>query len=184
MYVGLQMNWTIILHAFWQLAELKIIYHLLQVHVWGAISRRGPAPLAIFEGTMDSQFYQDLLKNHLLPFIADSFPDGHRFQQDNDPKHVSKATIAWLKENNVNYWPTPPESPDCNPIENLWHQMKEHLRKNVKPSTKEELVNGIREFWRTVTPEMCNRYIDHLKKVLPAVVEKEGQATGYWACPN
>lgn len=108
------------------------------------------------------------------------FPDGHRFQQDNDPKHVSKSTIAWLRENNVAYWPTPPESPDCNPIENLWHQIKEHLRRRVKPANKEELVHGIKEFWSThVTPELCNRYIDHLRKVIPAVIECNGFATGY-----
>lgn len=151
----------------------------LQVHVWGAISRRGVAPLAIFQGIMDSVFYQRILEEHLLPFVRTVYPDGHRFMQDNDPKHVSRSTRAWMEEHHVNHWPTPPESPDLNPIENMWHQVKEHLRKNVKPTSKDELVNAIDAFWRTIEPELCNRYIGHLKKVLPAVVEKNGQATGY-----
>lgn len=73
----------------------------------------------------------------------------------------------------------PPESPDLNPIELIWGSMKYHLRKHVKPRNKEQLVAGIGEFWQTVTPEMCNRYIDHLYKVVPAVVLDDGCATGY-----
>lgn len=127
---------------------------------------RGAASLAIFEGIMDSEFYQRVLEENLLPFIRTVYPDGHRFQQDNDPKHTSRSTLKWFADNNVNYWPTPAESPDCNPIENLWHQMKDHLRRRVKPSTKDELVNGIKEFWNeTVTPDLCSRYISHLRKV-------------------
>jgi transposase len=43
-----------------------------------------------------------------------------------------------------------PESPDLNPIENLWHELKEYLRREVKPSTKKELIDGINQFWHTV----------------------------------
>lgn len=147
--------------------------------MWGGISRRGTTSLAIFEGVMDSTFYQSILDKHLLPFIQRVYPDGHRFQQDNDPKHVSKSTVAWMQTKELNYWPTPPESPDSNPIENVWHQMKHHLRKHVKPSTKDELIQGIQESWKLITPEVCNRYIDHLNRVLPEIVEKGGCATGY-----
>ena len=44
--------------------------------------------------------------------------------QDNDPKHASRVAKAFLAENGVNWWQTPPESPDTNPIENLWHELK------------------------------------------------------------
>ena len=76
-------------------------------------------------------------------------------------------------KNGVNWWVTPPESPDCNPIENLWHELKEYVRREVKPVKKEELVAGI------LNPEKCARCIQHLKKVLPKVVEMEGDATGF-----
>lgn len=65
-----------------------------------------------------------------------------------------------------------------NPIENLWHELKHFLRTLVKPSNK-ELVAGIQRFWDNVTPEKCQRYIGHLKKVLPAVVAREGGASGF-----
>ena len=59
--------------------------------------------------------------------------------QDNDPKHTSRHIQAFYEEEGVNWWKTSAESPDCNPIENLWHELKEYIRREVKPSTKSEL---------------------------------------------
>ena len=57
--------------------------------------------------------------------------------------------------------------------------MKEYVRCEVKPRTKEKLVQGIQEFWETVDVAKCNKYVNHLKKVVPRVIELNGAATGY-----
>ena len=85
----------------------------------------------------------------------------------------------FLATNDINWWKTPPESPDINPIENLWHELKEFLRRQIKPKTKEELISGIEQFWHSVTGEKCRKYIRHLQKVIPKVIELGGAATGY-----
>ena len=84
-----------------------------------------------------------------------------------------------MLEQKINHWPTPPESPDMNPIENVWGSMKYFIRHNVKPRTKEQLITGIKDFWATLSPEICSRYIDHLYKVVPAVISRSGAASGY-----
>ena len=86
-----------------------------------------------------------------------------------------------VKETGISWWRTPPESPDLNPIENSWPQLKFYLETKVKPQTKHELVAGIKKFWtRKVTIDKCMRYIDHvLNKVIPAIVEARGAATQY-----
>ena len=99
--------------------------------------------------------------------------------QDNDPKHTSRLARTFMDTEGVNWWKTPPESPDCNPIENLWHELKEYLRREIKPETKRELVGGIEEFWARVDVAKCRKYIRHLRKVLPRVIELNGGPTGY-----
>lgn len=71
--------------------------------------------------------------------------------QDKDPKHTSKLARQYMEEKSINWWKTPLESPDCNPIENLWHEAKEFIQREVKPKTKQELIDGILQFWRSVT---------------------------------
>ena len=155
--------------------------HPIKVHVWAGISKKGPAPICIFEGIMNAPVFIEILERTLVPFLRQKFPQPstHRFMQDNDPKHTSRAAVQFYSSAGINWWRTPPESPDMNPIENFWHELKEYIRREVKPRNKEELVGGILRFWQTVDVFKCNRYIDHLRKVLPAVIEHDGKATGY-----
>ena len=81
-------------------------------------------------------------------------------------------------ENGINWWKTPPESPDLNPIENLWHNMKQYICSKVKPINKDQLLDGLEEFWNTVTKEKCQKYIGHIHTVMPKVVEANGGPCG------
>ena len=135
--------------------------------------------LFVLPGIMNAPVYIDILEQTLLPFVREVYPDSHRFMQDNDPKHTSKKGQEFLSTNKITWWKTPPKSPDLNPIENLWHEMKEFIRREVKPKTKDELVDGITEFWGSVSGEKCRKYIRHLNKVIPRVIELGGAATGY-----
>ena len=154
--------------------------HPIKVHVWGGISRSGATKICIFDGIMDADLFCSILETTLVPFISEKLPD-HHFKQDNDPKHTSRQAQAFFEEHEINWWRTPPESPDLNRIKNLWHWIKFYLESKVKPKNKQELVDGIKKFWeRKVTPEKCNKYIDHvLQKVVSAVVEAQGAATKY-----
>lgn len=98
---------------------------------------------------MDAKGYEQVLQQSLLPFLQEYYPDGHRLMQNNDPKHTSKH-IRRFFASEINWWKIPPESPDCNSIENLWHELKEFIRREVKPSNKKELTDGINAFWKTV----------------------------------
>ena len=49
----------------------------------------------------------------------------------------------------------------------------------MKPKTKDQLVDGIKKFWKTVDVIKCRKYIGHLRKVIPEVIAVDGRATGY-----
>jgi len=70
----------------------------------------------------------------LLPFLESIYPDGHCFMADNDPKYTLNVANDSLKTKSVNWWQTLAESPDCNPKENLWHELKEYIRCATKPT--------------------------------------------------
>ena len=87
--------------------------------------------------------------------------------------------MSFIRDNAINYWPTHAESPDLNPIEMFWNELQCFLRRGVKPTNKEELIEGIRKFWENVSAEKCQRYIGHLQKVLSEIVRRQGKASSY-----
>lgn len=154
--------------------------HPVKIHVWGGISSKGATRVVMFSGIMNAKRLAKVLEAGLLPFINQKFSEGHCLFHDNDPKHASHHVADFFKQNDVNWWPTPPESPDLNPIENIWGSMKQYLRTCYKPKNLQELKDGIERFWVTLTPHVCQQYIDHItKKVMPKVVSVQGDPSGY-----
>jgi hypothetical protein len=98
---------------------------------------------------------------------------------DNAPSHTSDSSKTFILANRINQMRSPPQSPDFNPIELVWHDMKVYLSERVKPKTLQELIDDITEFWETVvTVEYCNRKIDHLERVFNECIKLDGKATG------
>lgn len=79
--------------------------HPLKVHLWAGISRRGATVVLTFDGIMTGKFFtKKILKAEVVPFVRRVFPDQHRFQMDNDPKHRSKVAQDFMTENDINWW--------------------------------------------------------------------------------
>ncbi|KAK3552084.1 hypothetical protein QTP70_033659 [Hemibagrus guttatus] len=139
------------------------------VMVWGCSAASGPGRLAVINGTMNSAVYQKILKENVRPSVCDlELKRTWVLQQDNDPKHTSKSTSEWLKENKMKTLEWLSQSPDLNPIEMLWHDLKKvvHAR---KPSNVAELQQFCKDEWAKIPPQRCNRLIASYGKRLIAV---------------
>ena len=146
--------------------------------LWGVISRTGPVCFEFVEGIIDGPRYQQLLEHFLVPYY-DSLPLNQLahmlFQDDNARPHRAVAVRTFLQNNGINrpFWPA--YSPDLNPIEHVWAELKKYVA-SKHPRTIDELRIHIRAAFRLiVSPEFCAKLYDGLPAAMERVISRKGR---------
>ena len=123
-------------------------------------------------GKMNRAKYREILDENLLQSAQDLRP-GRRitFQQDNNPKPTTKIMQEWLRDKSLNVLEGPSQSPDLNPIEHLWRDLKIAVQQH-SPSNLTEIERTCREDWEKLPKYSCAKlaasYPQRLKAVIAA----------------
>lgn len=157
-----------------------------KINVWGCFYAGGVGNLKEIKGNMNAEQYHGILVHHVLPMIkekavAEPTHIAWVFQQDNCSTHTAKINLEYLdrKINESGHkwclmeWPS--NSPDLNPIENLWAYLKAQLMVYPQePKTTEELMERLRVEWGKLGPKALEKYVNDLPKRIAAVIANKG----------
>lgn len=156
--------------------------HPLSIMVCGCMSRDAVGRLQVLEGTVNTDKYiKDVLQPMLLPSAKDILGDGKPFifQQDGAPCHTAKKCQNWFKEKKVKVLAWPGNSPDLNPIENLWARLKRAVA-GKRPSNKRELIAAVIHSWfHIISPTDLQKLVDSMSRRSQAVTQAKGYPTRY-----
>ena len=155
------------------------VKHPPSVMVWGCFSGllgRGSLWFLPKGEMMNSTNYLKCLEEKLIPFME--IHGTTKFLQDGAPCHKAKRVMDYLKSQRFEVIDWPGNSPDLNPIENVWNVMKNRVRE-ASPSNMEDLMQTIKTVWVT----MPMSYFDNLVKSMPErmklVIKARGEMTKY-----
>ena len=73
--------------------------------------------------------------------------------QDRAPCHTAKSIMTWLTDSKVPVLEWVGNSPDCNPIENLWRGLKKEVNLGVT-SNLDKLADKIRKAWKNLAKNL------------------------------
>ena len=148
-----------------------------KIFAWGGFCIKGTTSLFCFKRIMDGKFYTEILAKQ-LPEVRSMLRGRWRLQQDNDPKHTSHIAKEFLDDNVPEVMDWPSNSPDLNPIENLWAIVKRNVELR-RPKNLSELECFLGEEWRNIPNSLLINLVNSMSQRCKEVIEKNGERISY-----
>ena len=170
----------------------------VKVMVWACFTgdRLGPM-IMCEEGGIGANEYEDILYNGLFSLVDDILQTTESdtirvedentflFMQDNAPCHKAECILDFLSENGVPVMKWPPQSPDLNPLDNLWVDFKDRFHKRFielfnHPSKSLEARYRYEEVLQQVWYDQGMEIVDSLLASMPKRCQLVIEARGGW----
>jgi hypothetical protein len=151
------------------------------LNLLGCVGANGVGRLHIFQENLTGAMMADFVEEHIVPSAADAIEnpeDSWVLQHDNDPKFKSHACQDRLAELEVEVLRQPAQSPDLNPMEHVWAELKKAVMKR-----QVETLTGLRavlcEEWENLSAELAEKLALSMTRRMTAVRKAPGHATNY-----
>lgn len=146
---------------------------------WRCFSGRGLEGLVVLPKNVkvNHDVYYELLTDHL----EDSFNSSGStiFHQDNTPAHTARSVTHWFKDCHMPYiadWSG--NSPDINPMENLWNRIKQALQ-DKDTSSAPKLKAAICQSWANITSAHLTKYATSIPNHIREIIACKGHPSKY-----
>ena len=96
--------------------------------------------------------------------------------QDNASIHKAHKTIALFRSLGLQLMTWPANSPDLNPIENIWSLLKYRIGLHF-PRTRDQVIAAVELEWSRLTSSDVARVCQSMRQRCQAVIDAAGGAT-------
>lgn len=146
--------------------------------VWSSIAANRVGTLHFCQRTVNEEYYRSILKQEIPITRALLGLPTPTFVQDGAPAHTAGLTEDCLREMDLTNFLHPAQSPDLNPIENLWSIMKAELHKKPAMSLADLKVK-LKEIWHSIDCDVVRNCCLSMPKRLAQVVAAKDGNTKY-----
>ena len=156
----------------------RIVQKRLKINVWGYIMKNKKLCIEIFDETMKSDKYISVLENKISEYKEQFKLKKNIFQQDNARYHTSYKMIKYFSDNQIEVMLWPPNSPDLNPIENVWNLIKRQLGKRYY-KTICEMKQYTLEIANNLSVEIINSLISSMDNRIESLFDNNFDSINY-----
>ena len=142
--------------------------------IWGCIShnRRGPLICIPPDKRKGADYVELILAGPLWDFYVEEYEAKGQVlvMEDGAPIHRTKLAKEFRAKNFMETIPHPAQSPDINPIEHAWKQLKTLVNERPqRPRNLDELWVALQEEWEKIDLDFINSLVHSMPKHVRAV---------------